>query len=285
MKRKVSSKSKWMIFSSLALSVALVVTVLLYFIRVSGNGGANDRELWFVIGMIILAVVSFGLILVHRLRRGQYARRLNERYYAAYEKISDALNTSVLSYTEKKETRNDILSLLVDAQDSGRAVEDVVGDDIGGFIDRVKRSFGYRSGFVFNLLSSIQYGIILVTFIQIILYFENLGRKSFFDAEIGFSLFVMFIPLALIIYPIIKQQLRKENTTWAYILPFGYGVAFIGLLILLDNTAYHVPWVRYFLDTEMRMIFSWWMLALLVGAVLIGQLIKWGMRRRSIKNL
>lgn len=285
MRRKVSDRSKWMIFSSLALSVALIATVLLYFFRVSENGGATDNELWLVIGMIVLAVVTFGLILVYRLRRGRYERQLDEHYYAAFEKISDALNTSVLSYTEKKETRNDILSLLVEAQESGRAVEDVVGNDISGFIDKVKRSFGYRSGFLFNLLSSVQYGIILVTFVQIILYFENLGVKSFFDAQLGLSLFVMFIPLALIIYPLIKQQLRKENTTWAYILPFGYGVVFIGLLILLDNTAYHVPWVRYFLDAEMCIIFSWWMLALLAGVVVIAQLIKWGMRRQSINKL
>lgn len=283
MKRKVSDQSKWMIFSSLALSVALIATVLLYFFRVSESNG--NSELWFVIGMIVLAAVSFGLILMHRLRRGRYARRLNEDYYAVYEKISDALNTSVLSYTEKKETRNDILSLLVEAQENGRMVQDVVGDDISSFIDKVKRSFGYRSGFVFNLLSSVQYGIILVTCVQIILYFEHLGEKSFFDAQIGFSLFVMFIPLALIIYPLIKQQLRKQNSAWAYILPFGYGVGFIGLLILLDNTAYHVPWVRYFLDTEMRMIFSWWMLALLLGVVGIAQMIKWRMRTQSIKNL
>lgn len=238
MKRKVSDQSKWMIFSSLALSVALIVTVLMYFFRVSENNG--NSELWFVIGMIVLAAVSFGLILMHRLRRGRYARRLNEDYYAVYEKISDALNTWVLSYTEKKETRNDILSLLVEAQENGRMVQDVVGDDISSFIDKVKRSFGYRSGFVFNLLSSVQYGIILVTCVQIILYFKHLGEKSFFDAQIGFSLFVMFIPLALIIYPLIKQQLRKQNSAWAYILPFGYGVGFIGLLILLDNTAYHL---------------------------------------------
>lgn len=126
MKRKVSDQSKWMIFSSLALSVTLIVTVLMYFFRVSENNG--NSELWFVIGMIVLAAVSFGLILMHRLRRGRYARRLNEAYYAVYEKISDALNTSVLSYTEKKETRNDILSLLVEAQENGRMVQDVVGD-------------------------------------------------------------------------------------------------------------------------------------------------------------
>ena len=282
--RHVSKRSKWMIFSSLALSVALIVTVLQYFSAVNKGERATDTEFWFIIGMIVLAVISFAAVLIVRLRRGRYTRLLNAEYYAAYENVSDALNTSVLGITERREIRHDILGMLMEGQETGRSVSDVVGSDTKAFVDNVKASFGYRSGFVFNLMSSLQYGVLLVTFIQLILYFEYLGEKSFFEAEIGFSLLVMFVPLAFVIYPLIKHLVRK-GSVWAYIIPILYGVGFIGLLILLDNTAYHVPWVRYFLDTDTRMIFSWWFAVILAVLVIFAQGVKWMLRRRSLRRL
>ena len=283
--KQVSKKSRWMIYSSLLLSVLLIVTIV-FSVVVGRKGGLDtQREMWFVIGMIALAVVSFVLVLVSRLRRGRYAKMLDERYYAAYEKIVYAFNTSVLGFGERREIKQDILGMLMEGQQAGRPVDNVVGSDISAFVIKVQKSFGYRSGFWFNLLASVQYVTILVVFIQVILYFENIGVKNFFEAEIGLSLFVMFIPLAFIIYPLIKRQMRKEHSISAFIIPFAFGILFIVMLIVLDITAYHVAWVKYFLDTKIRMIYDWWLLIVLAAVVIMAQGAKLYMRHRSIKKL
>jgi DNA-binding ferritin-like protein (Dps family) len=282
---KISNKSKWMIASSLFVSVALIVTVSLYAAGVSNKRAMINAEMWFVIGMVALAVVTFGLFTWFRLRKSKYVKKLNPAYFAAYEKIGDALSGSVLSRMERKETKSDVLALLLDAQEKGRDVSDVVGGDALSFVNRIQSSFGYRSTFLFGLCSVVQYGIFFVTFIQVLVYFSELGTVPFFEGRISLSLAFMFLLIIFIIYPVIKRAMRKDKSVLATTLPLISGVGFILLLILLDNLLGHVPWVRYFLDTEIRMIFSLWLLLVLAVAMVLAQLIKWVLRRRSIKEL
>ena len=282
---KVSKQSKWMIISVLFVSVALIVTVSIYAARVSADGAMMNEEMWFVIGTVALAAIIFGLFAWFRLRKNKYVKKLNQSYFAVYEQIGDALSASVLSRMERKETKSDVLTLLLDAQTNGRDVADVVGDDIPAFVTRIQSSFGYRNTFLFGLCSVLQYGIFFVSGNQVLIYFSDLGTVPFFDARIGLSLALMFLPLIFIIYPIIKVAMRKDKAALATTLPLIYGFGFIGLIILLDNTLGHLAWVRCFLDTEIRMIFSLWLLIVLAAVMILAQLVKWALRRRSIKRL
>ena len=266
-------------------SVALIVTVSLYAARVNKNGAMVNEEMWFVIGMVALAAVTFALFAWFRLRKNKYVKKLSQPYFTAYEQIGDALSASVLSRMERKETKSDILTLLLDAQEKGRDVADVVGSDIPAFVQRIQSSFGFRSTFLFGLCSVIQYGIFLVTFIQVLVYFSELGAVPFLGSRISLSLALMFLPLIFILFPLTKHLMRKDKTALATVLPVIYGVGFIGLMILLDNTVGHLAWVRYFLDTDIRMIFALWLLIALAVVMLLAQLIKWALRRRSIKDL
>ncbi len=282
---KVSRKSVWMIALSLLVSAALIITVVLYAVGASKKEPVQSAEMWFIIGMIAIAVLTFGLFTWRRLHRSKYVKKLDAQFFEAYEKFSDALGGAKLSKAEVRETKQDVLSLLLEAQQGGRSADEVTGTDIGEFAERVRSSFGYRSSFWFELGSVVQYGIFFVVFIQVLLYFSELCTVPFFECELGLSLVIMFVPIIFVIYPLLKKAIRSEKRMYLMLLPILYGVAYIGLVILLDNVFGNLAWVRYILDTQVVMISSLLQLIAMVVVFAGVQVLKWYMRRRSLKKL
>lgn len=282
---KKSGKSIWMIIISFFVSAALIATITIYALTVSKQGVIESAEMWFIIGMVILAVLTFCLFTWFRLHRSKYVKKLSSQYYAAYEKLEDALQSSKMSKAEVKESKHDILALMLEAQGNERDVNEVVGEDIQVFADRVHSSYGYRSSFLFGLCSVFQYGVFFVSFIQVLVYFSELGRVPFFESSLGLSLAVMFVPIIFVMYPLLKRAMRKDKTTLAMLMPIIYGVAFIVLIIVLDRTLGHLEWVRYFLDTQIVMISSLWQLVAMAAVLGLAQAVKWYLRRRSLKML
>ena len=282
---KVSRKSVWMIALSLLVSAALIITVVLYAVVASKNEPVQSAEMWFVIGMIVIAVLTFGLFTWRRLHRSKYVKKLDTQFFEAYEKFSDALGGAKLSKAEVRETKQDVLSLLLEAQQSGRSADEVTGPDIGELAERVRSSFGYRSSFWFEIGSVVQYGIFFVVFIQVLLYFSELCTAPFFECELGLSLVIMFAPIIFVIYPLLKKAMRSEKRTYLMLLPILYGVTYIALVILLDNVFGNLAWVRYILDTQVVMISSLWQLIAMVVVFAGVQALKWCMRRRSLRKL
>lgn len=282
---KISGKSIWMIITSFLVSAALIVTITIYALTVNKQGAIESAEMWFIIGMVILAALTFGLFAWYRLHKGKYVKRLNPQYYIAYEKLGDALQSAKMSKAEVKESKQDILALMLEAQCNDREVSEVVGEDMQTFADKVHSSYGYRSSFLFELCSVLQYGVFFVTFIQVLVYFSELGRVPFFESALGLSLAVMFVPIIFVMYPLLRRAMRKDKTTLAMLTPIVYGVAFIVLIILLDSTLGHLEWVRYFLDTQIVMISSLWQLVAMAAVLGLAQAVKWYLRRRSLKML
>jgi len=282
---KVSKKSLWLIITSFLVSAALIVTVVLYAVNVNRRGVMQSAEMWFVAAIVVLAALTFGLFTWQRLYKSRYVKKLNEKYYAAYEKIGDALQSAKMSKAELREAKLDILSLMLEAQENGRDVSEIVGDDTAEYVENLQRSFGYRSSFLFELLSVLQYGVFFVTFIQALIYFTELGRVPFFESETSLSLFCMFVITIFVLYPLLRRAMRKDKTAAAMITPLIFGVAFIVLIIVLDNTLGHLSWVRFFLDTKIVMISTLWQLIVMAAVAVIAQFVKWMMRRRSIEKL
>lgn len=271
-----------MIFISFLVSVSLIVTLVTY---MAARGISSSRELWFVIGMMALSVVVFAAFTIIKLYRGKYARMLDVPYFAEYEKARDALNVAELSQAERREVKEDVLSMLIDAQKQGRSAQDVTGGDTDAFISRIRGAFGYRSTFVFNACSSVQFGIFLVSFLQSVNYMRMGGLTPFFESGLGLIMLIMYVPLVFLIYPLLRSAVRRQKPILMAIVLVVYATLFIGLIIVLDNTAYHVAWVRYILDTDVAVIFSWTMVIALAALAAIAQTIKWVLRQRSLRML
>lgn len=278
--KKVSARSKWMIAVAFLVSAALIATL-----AIGMTAGSWKSDIIFVTGLITLAVAVFAGTAVFRLRRSGFAKKLSDDYYAQYEKICDMLTGSVMSRAEARETKGDILSLMLEAQAQGRDVAAVVGSDTAAFIRRVQDSFGYRNRFLFSLLSVVQYGVFFMALMQLLIYFEGGGKVPFFNVTIEFAMIIMFILVVLVVYPVARSAARRGKNILAYAFPLAFGVGYVGIMILLRHAAYHLEWVRFFLDGETRMIGAWWLLAALAAAMLAAQCVKWALRRRSIKML
>lgn len=282
--RRVSNQSKWMLGLSFGVSAALIVTVGLS-AAAQLRHGAADAQWWFVIGMIVLAVVTFGLFAVFRLYRGRYAKMLSAPYFAVYEQVRDALNVSELSQAEKREVRMDVLEMLAAAQREGRDAADVTGGNAQAFVARVTAALGYRSSAVFNVCGSVQFAVVLLTFLQAIVYFRAGGAVPFFESGLALQMLIMYGVLAFAVYPALRRMMRRQQAGRMAAVIVGYAVVFIGLIVLLDNAAGDVPWVRFLLDTDVAVISSWWMAIGLLAAAAAAQAIKLILRRRAIRRL
>jgi DNA-binding ferritin-like protein (Dps family) len=243
--KRVSTRSKWIIISSFLASAALITTL-----AVGMTVGSWEPNLVFTIGIITVAVAVFAGTIIFRLRKSGFEKKLNDDYAAQYERISDALTGSVMSRPEIRETKQDILSLMIEAQAQGRDVREIVGDDTAAFICRVQDSFGYRNRFLFSLLSVIQYGIFFMATMQLLIFFEAGGQMPFLDVTVDLALLIMFFLIVIVVYPLTRSAARKGKSALPFILPLVFGVAYIGMMILLDNTAYHLEWVRVFLPYD-----------------------------------
>lgn len=278
--KRVSARSKWMIVSSFLVSAALIATLV-----IGMTAASWQPNLIFAVGIITLAITVFAGTVIFRLHKSGFVRKLRDGYYAQYERISDMLTGSVMSKAEIRETKQDILSLMLEAQAQDRDVKEVVGDDTAVFLRRVQDSFGYRNRFLFSLLSAAQYGIFFMIMMQLLIFFEGGGRVPFFNVTTEVAMLVMFILVVLVVFPITRNAARKGKSALPFVLPLVFGAAYIGVMELLRHTAYHLEWVKTFLDGETRMIGTWWLLAALAAVMLASQCVKWALRRRSLKRL
>ena len=277
--KQISKQSLFLIVLSFLVSAVLIVTVIVYAAKTDASG------MGFVIGMVLLAALVFALFTLFRLRRSRYARMLAPDYYTAYEQISDALNTEVLSKAEQREVKADVLAMLIDAQRQGRDVRDVTGGDIQAFLARVKGAFGYRSSIAFSLCESVQFGVLLAAFLQTANYFRMGDGQSFFESGLSLIMLILYVPLVFVVYPLLRRAMRRQKTGSMLLVMGVYAIVFIGMIIVLDNFAGDTAWVRYILATDVAVIFSWWMAAVLAGAAIIAQGVKMAMRRRSLRRL
>ena len=280
--KRISKPSLFLIILSFVVSAALIVTAVVY---TAARVDASAGDMVFVIGIAVLAVLVFVLFTLFRLRRSRYVRMLAPDYYAAYEKISDALNTAVLSRAEQREVKSDVLAMLIDAQRQGRDVCDVTGDDIHAFLAHVKGAFGYRSGAVFSLCESVQFGVLLAAFLQAVNYFRMGGSQPFFQSGLSLIMLILYVPLVFVVYPLLRHAMRRQKTGSMLLVMAAYAALFLGTIILLDNLTGDVRWVGYILATDVAVIFSWWMAALLAAAAMAAQVVKWSLRRRSLRRI
>ena len=179
----------------------------------------------------------------------------------------------------------DVLDLLLQAQQDGRSVNDVVGDDVEAFMERVQSSFGYRNRLLYHVLNGLQYSVCYLLLMQTVLFLEEAGRISFFTVQPDISMVGLICVISFLAMPLIRYFVRRQSIGMVVLIPIGIGILFIGLTELGRAYLYHIPWVRTFLDGQVALIPSLGVLLLWVGAAAAAQLVKWLKRRASVKRL
>ena len=279
--KKMTKQSRALMYGSIFISGLVILTALLLLISASRNNRVINGAI--IAGVFIMAVVAVGIMFFARKQIMYRAKLLNSEFFEEYERICDMLQGSVLGHLEKKETLKDILGLFIDAQNSGRSVEQVTGGNTEEFVARVQESFGFRSKFVFMLLTGIRYSVIYLFMVQLYEWIKHGG--SFFDAQPGYSMIVLLLPVALIGVPLMRQFIWKQKIFWAFLLPMalvGLGVAFME--ITWANFM-HVGWISAIHEDAFSYVPGWWFLALWTGIFALTFGIQWLIRKNSIRKL
>jgi len=211
-------------------------------------------------------------------------KHLSPEYFEVYEEISDKLNSSTMSTLERKEIMSDILDLLILAGKDNRQVSEVVGSDTDEFINQIQSSFGYRSSIIFNLITGIQYSIIYLFMIQTFIYIENIG-KSFYIMQLEISMIFLLSLMAFIGVPFLFYFKRKNKLLLMLTIPVALLILFIALMETISKYFYDVPFLYNLAEGEINAFPNIWFV-LLWSLIFIGSIIlKWILRRASIKRL
>ncbi len=281
--KKMTKQSRWIIYTSLFVSGAVIFTTLLYFFNAKDSSEVNI--VWILAAIIVIAVLSVIVVIATRKKMRNRAKLLNEDFFVAYEAISDSMEGSVLGFMEKKETLRDILGLFIDAQTSGRTAEQVTGGNLNVFIRRVQESFGYRNRFLFALLSGVEYTIMYLFMVQIYEWVRGSEGLSFFESKPGYSMIIVLLPVALIGIPLMKHFIRKQKMIFAIgavLLIFAAGVAFMEITYA---NFLHIEWIRKIHEEVFSYVPGWGFLTLWIS-ILAGSLgIKWFIRKKSIEKM
>lgn len=280
--KKLTKKSRWMIYFSLFLSGTLILSTIFYFIAAKDSESPNAEKIMLII--VLIAVLAIVAMLISRLRLRKNTKNLSPEFFEVYEEISDKLGGSTMSAMERKETMNDILDLFMLANNDGRKVSDVIGDNTDNFIDQIQKSFGYRSSMLFNFITGIQYSISYLFMIQMFIYFENTGN-GFFNQQLEVSMIFMLTLLAFVGVPFLFHFKRKDKYVLMIIVPILLLGVFIGTMETIDKYFMHIPWLYTLAEGEINAFPNVGFLALWISIFVITIALKWLQRRLSIKNL
>jgi len=280
--RKLTKKSRWMLYLSIFISSLVVLSALLYFQAAKEKSDYISKAILIII--IIIAVLAVISMIISRLRIRKNTSNLTPAFFETYEQISDKLQGVAMSNLEKKETLSDILDLFLLASKDKRKVADVVGNDIDDFVYQIQQSFGYRSKLVFNILTGIQYSILYLFMMQGVEYLKS-NENSFYNVGISISMALYLIPLAFIGIPLITNFIRKNKLGLVIVVPLCILVMFIVFMETMHKYFIDIPWVYTLVEGDFSCIPSLGMLILWLVLLAIASLLKWVQRKVSISKL
>lgn len=282
--KKLTKKSRWMLYLSLFISGLVIFSTVFYII--AARDGKNDKtENLVLVIIIIIAALAILSMLVSRMKLRKNTKNLSPEYFEAYEEISDMLNGVAMSNMEKKETMTDILDLFLLADKDEKKVSEVVGKNINEFVEQIQDSFGYRSKVFFHFLTGVQYSVLYIFMMQGAEFLKAENGLGFFGQEIAISLPLLLIPLAFFGIPLMVNFIRKSKLVLAMIVPIVLMGIFIAVMETLNKFYLHIPWVYTLVEGHINVMPNFGVLFLWIITFALSSFLKVVQRRLSIKKL
>ncbi len=281
--KKLTKKSKWMLYLSIFISGIVIFSTIFYFIFAKDNVNDNKEKVVLII-IITIAVLAVLSMVFTRIKLRKNTKNLSREFFEAYEDIADKLNGLSMSSLEKKETLSDILDLFLQADRDNRNVNDVIGENTNEFVKQIHESFGYRSKFIYNLLTGVQYSIIYVLMMQGAAYLRN-SSQSFFNQEVSLSLFLLLISVAFICVPFMVNCIRNGKILIAATIPIAVMVVFIATMETLHAFFLHIPFLYTIVEGGVNIMPNLTVLILWILTFVLASLLKIVQRKLSVKRL
>ncbi|MFH0992800.1 MAG: hypothetical protein V1761_00460 [bacterium] len=278
----MTKREKIVILSSGLLAVCVIASAIVFFIQ-AAVAGNTDVMSYLVIGIfILLGVLSVIVVYFLQVRKQKFEKLLNTDYYQKYEVVRDAIMNSQLSASGKKEIKEDVLDMLILAQNAGKPAVAVV-ENPAAFAQEILHAFAKPSRFLMmTVLDGIVGFVLLIIGFTTVLWLEQV-ETSYFAIGIDINMMVLFAFVAFLIIPVTKRLTATERP-WMFLLPLAFGILFVLVSELLRAFFADVDAVRNYLDGTIRMIPGWLTLIVYILAVPLGLVIKVLLRKNAVKG-
>jgi len=246
----MTNRNKVLLVSSMILALLVIASVVVW--EMTGQSSGEKIPVVLIVTIIVISILSVFVVYFLKIQKKKFEKLLNLEYYEQYEIIKDAVANSQLSVVTKKEIIEDILELLLSAQESGKSVGSVVGDP-QVFTNEIINSFAKPIRLVMlSLFDGLIAFILMILGASFVLWLEQ-TQQSFFATRLDISMVILFLLVTFLLIPVTKAQTGKGNP-WMYMIPVAGGVLFILLAEFLRAFFYDVNAVRQILDGSVRMV-------------------------------
>ena len=283
-KEKMNKNTKILFFSSLLLSVVLVITVIIYLYSASRNNGATIGMIVIAIFVVSVAVLSVIFVFILRRRRERKYSFLNKEYKDCLDDVMLSVKMSNMNNYSKKQIEEEILDIFSQAQHNGRSLNEVIGEDKENFITEVINAHGAKNNFLTYELSGFQYFIIYLFIAQIYEFVRNFDFNSdFFKTNIENSTILLFGLIALITVPLIMKAYNvamKKNKLSLIVIAYIIApiITLGGFLILMEYMSGIIDkseFVVFIMDKSTIIFGNVFIMILAVGLIFL----VWGLKR------
>lgn len=246
----MTTRNKVLLVSSIILALLVIASVLVW--EITGQSSGEKIPVVLLATIILISVLSVFVVYFSKIQKKKYEKLLNQEYYEQYEIIKDAVANSQLSVVTKKDIIEDVLELLLSAQESGKLVDTVVGNP-QIFSNEIITSFAKPLRLaMLSLFDGFIAFILMILGGSFVLWLEQ-TQQSFFATRLDISLVILFLLVTFLLIPVTKAKTGTRNP-WMYMIPVAGGVLFILLAEFLRAFFYDVDGVRLFLDGSVQMV-------------------------------
>ncbi|MDC0559107.1 DUF1048 domain-containing protein [Candidatus Izimaplasma bacterium] len=243
----VNGKNKmWLMISFVVLLLILLVVFLIV-------GGPLGSVMWIIFGIIIAnAVVVILISYLYSKKTGERIKGLSKPYQDTYILATNLVNVGITKNMERKEILAMILEIFEHADIAGRSVDEVIGNDINGYI----QNFIEESKHKFNLLFVMTYSMFL--YVCFLLFFKSykVFRPGDFTIDkfktetLDVGIVLMYTVISFVFYPLLMyviNQIAKNNLQGykklVIVIPASIPILLVGVLMFIRNESF-----RNFLD-------------------------------------
>ena len=186
----MTNRNKVLLVSSIILALLVITSVVVW--EITGQSSGEKIPVVLLATIILISVLSVFVVYFSKIQKKKFEKLLNQEYYEQYEIIKDAVTNSQLSVATKKDITEDVLELLLSAQESGKSVDSVVGNS-QIFSNEIISSFAkpFRLAML-SLFDGLIAFILMILGASFVLWLEQ-TQQSFFATRLDISMGILFL--------------------------------------------------------------------------------------------
>ena len=275
----MTQRNKIKLISSVLLALLVILSAIAFGLSSSSQNAANNASSLLITIIILASISSVFFIYFTTVQKREFEKLLNQEYFQEYEILTDAVAKSQLAISNKKEINEDIIDILLSAQEAGKSVHEVVGNP-ERFAQEILLSYAQPTQLaILSFLDSLIAFVLFVIGTSFLIWLER-TQQSFFAVRLNIAMVVFFMLVAFVLLPVTRKQ-TSTKYSWTFLLPIAIGILFVLLAEFLRAYFYNLKVVKVFLDGTLQMIPDTGFLAIYLLSIPVFLLLKQIFRNRT----